>query len=78
METRWSVARSPFGPEQNENIVLLLIMGLRTQIYVIQILRPKTYPFQISLNLIIPNIFCFVTVDSWSKQTTLIILLCPR
>ena len=78
METQWSVARSPFGPEQNENIALLLIMGLRTQIYVIQILRPKTYLFQISLNLIIPNIFCFVTVDNWCKQTTSIILLCPR
>ena len=35
METRRSVARGPFGPEQNENIALLLIMGLRTQIYVI-------------------------------------------
>ena len=35
MEIRWNVARNPFGPEQNENIALLLIMGLRTQIYVI-------------------------------------------
>ena len=36
----------------------------------------RTYPFQISVDLIIPNFFFSVTVDSKGKQTTLIILFC--